>query len=279
MIARLIGRVVTYAPLIIWTVICLLPFVLIILLAFRDNNGIYTYPLGVGGTYHPENFSTAWVGPVGSAGMAAFFGNSLIALLSALAVNLVLGAFGAYYVTQLSRRFSTIYLTVFVLGTVVPFVLLLIPYYRVFSALELLSNPCALGVTYGIITLPTTVLILNAFFSDFPKDLVDAGKIDGLGNILTFTKIVLPLSKGALAAVGLLMTISVWGETQLAFVLLQDASSQTIAIGVLGFQGQYQSDLGPIFAGLTLAAVPVIVLYLIFSRFITKGIALGGAFK
>ena len=123
------------------------------------------------------------------------------------------------------------------------------------------------------------MLVLSAFFSDFPVELVEAAQIDGLSDFSAFRRVVLPLSRGALAAVGLLEVIGAWGETQLAFVLLQDSASQTVAIGVLGFQGRYISQLGPLFAGLTLAAVPVIILYLIFHRFITKGIALGGVFR
>jgi ABC-type glycerol-3-phosphate transport system permease component len=265
--------------LILWTIVTAVPFVMMILLSLRDNNDVYAHPLGIGGTYHPENFAVAWLGPEGSAGMSSFFLNSIVAVAVSLVVNLALGTVAGYYVIRLPQRVRTVYLSVFLLGSVVPFVLLLIPYYVAFNALSILSMPWAIGIAYGVLGLPTTVLVLSAFFSDFPTELVEAGQIDGLGDFSAFRRVVLPLSRGALAAVGLLEVIGAWGETQLAFVLLQDAGSQTVAIGVLGFQGRYISQLGPLFAGLTLAAIPVIVLYLIFHRFITKGIALGGVFR
>jgi ABC-type glycerol-3-phosphate transport system permease component len=275
----MIGRGVRQTLMMGWTLLALLPFALIILLAFRDNTDMYRYPLGVGGAYHPENFATAWAGPIGSAGMATFLANSVFAFIAALIVNVVLGSVAAYFVTRLPQRVTMIYLGIFVAGTVVPFVLLLIPYYRMLNSLQLLSNPWALGVLYGVLALPTTVLVLNAFFVDFPRELVEAAYIDGLGDLAVFMRVVIPLSKGAITAVSLLLAIWVWSETQLAIVLLQDSASQTAAIGILGFQGQFTTNLGALFSGLTIIAIPVVVLYLIFNRYITKGIALGGVFR
>lgn len=279
MTRRILSRGAVQFVLILWTIMAVVPFVMTILLSFRDNNDVYAHPLGIGGTYRPENFAVAWNGPTGSAGMSSFFLNSVVAVSVSLIVNLVLGAVAAYYAIRLPKRVRSGYLSLFLLGSVVPFVLLLIPYYSAFNALALLSTPWALGVAYGVLGLPTTVLVLTAFFADFPDELVEAAQLDGLGDFAAFRRIVLPLSRAALAAVGLLEVIGAWGETQLAFVILQDANSQTVAIGVLGFQGRYTSQLGPLFAGLTIAAIPVIVLYLIFNRYITKGIALGGVFR
>jgi raffinose/stachyose/melibiose transport system permease protein len=278
-IARLAGKLVGNTLLILWTAVALLPFGLIVILGFRDNTGIYANALGFGGSYHPENFSTAWSGPIGSAGMAVFLRNSVYAFLAALVVNLTLGATGAYFVTRMSRRVSAWYLGLFLVGTVVPFVLLLIPYYRAFNSLGLLNDPWALGALYGVLALPTTVLVLHAYFVDFPMELVEAANIDGFGDFAAYLRIVLPLSKGALTAVSVLLAIWVWSETQLAVVLLQDAAGKTASVGVLGFQGQFTSQLGALFAGLTIIAIPVLVFYLVFQRFITKGIALGGVFR
>jgi ABC-type glycerol-3-phosphate transport system permease component len=279
MIARRLGLTLGHLLLIVWTALTLVPFVLIVVFSFRDNTGLYQYPLGIGGTYHPENYATAARGASGSAGMLVFFANTGIAAVVALLVTLTLGSMAAYFATRLSPRARSLFLAVFLVGQVVPFVLILVPYYQAFNALSVLSNPAALGVAYGVLTLPTTVLVLNSFYTDFPQELVEAAAVDGLGEFVAYLRIVLPLSKGAITAVGMLALIYVWGEAQLGIVLLQDPGSQTITVGMLGFQGQFTSDLGPIFAGLSLASIPVIVIYLVFNRFITKGIALGGVFR
>jgi ABC-type glycerol-3-phosphate transport system permease component len=279
MISRLFGRSIAQLLLIGWTALTLVPFILILLFSLRNNADVYAYPLGIGGTYHPENYAAAWGGPNSQAGMVDYFRNTGIAAVIALAVSLSVGSTAAYFATKLAPRARKIFLGVFLSGSVVPFVLILIPYFQAFNTLSLLDQPWAVGVTYGVLSLPTAVLVLHSYYSDFPPELVEAATVDGLGEFATYVRIVVPLSKGALTAVGMLVLVYVWGEAQLGIVLLQDPSAQTVAVGMLGFQGQFVSNLGPLFAGLSVATIPVIIIYLIFNRFITKGIALGGVFR
>lgn len=279
MIIKAVKATAVQLPLIVWTLLATVPFLMIMLLGFRDNNAIYNNPLGVGGDYYPENFITAWVGPSGSAGMGSFFVNTLVAVIVAVAINVPLGALGAYFITRLPRRYAPWYLGLFIMGTVVPHVLLIIPYYGVLNSMGLLSQSWVLGVVYAVLTLPTTVLVLSAHFSDFPEPIIEAGRLDGLSEVGVFRRLVLPMSQGSLVAVAVIAVVSVWGETQIAYVLLAAPESQTVPIGVLGFKGLYSSELGPLFAGLSMATLPVIVFYLVFNRRITKGLALGGAVK
>lgn len=279
MVRRRFGRIVGQVPLILWTALTIVPFLLILAFSLRNNADLYSYPLGVGGSYHPENYAVAFAGPGDGAGMVAFFANTATAAVLALIVTLTVGSMAAFFATRLSPRYRSAFLAVFLVGQVVPFVLIIVPYFQVANDLSLLNQPAALGVVYGVLALPTTVLVLNSYYTDFPIELVEAATVDGLGEFSAYLRIVLPLSKGALTAVGMLTLVYVWGEAQLGIVMLQAAQSQTVSVGMLGFQGQFVSDLGPLFAGLSLATVPVIVLYLIFNRFITKGIALGGVFR
>jgi raffinose/stachyose/melibiose transport system permease protein len=279
MIRRRLGLGLGHILLIGWTALTLLPFVLILTFSFRNNAGLYENPLGVGGSYHPENYVTAWQGPGDGAGMLDFFTNTTVAAGIALIVTLTLGSTAAFFATKLGPRLRTAFLSVFLVGQVIPFVLILVTYFQAFNAFGWLNQPAALGVAYGVLAMPTTVLVLNSYYSDFPHELIEAATVDGLGEFAAYLRIVLPLSKGALTAVGMLTLVYVWGEAQLGIVLLQTPQSQTVSIGMLGFQGQFVSDLGPLFAGLSIAAIPVIILYLIFNRYVTRGIALGGVFR
>jgi ABC-type glycerol-3-phosphate transport system permease component len=279
MLKRIVGAGIGQTLLIIWTLITVIPFVLIGVFSLRNNTDIYAYPLGIGGSYSVSNYAIAWNGPNTGAGMVDYFRNTGIAAVVALLVTLTVGTTAAYFATKLRPRARSAFLAIFLGSSVVPFVLILIPYFQAFNAIGLLSQPAAIGVAYGVLTLPTTVLVLNSFFSDFPQELIEAGTVDGLGEFAAYLRIVLPLSKGALSAVGILALVYVWGEAQLGVVLLQSPSSQTVTVAMLGFQGQFVSSLGPLFAGLSLATIPVIIIYLIFNRFITKGIALGGVFR
>ena len=265
--------------LVVWTLIVAVPFLLITVLAFRPENDIYNYPLGIGGTFTLQNFVTAWNGPGGGTGLGTFLANSGLIAATALITNLVFGSPAAFFVSLLGKRARRWVIRMFLVATVVPLVLLVVPYFQLFDLANVLNNPVALGVTYGVVALPTTVLVLNAFFSDFPSELVEAAAIDGLGIVGAFWRVVLPLSRGALVGTSLLALVFVWGESQLGVPLLQNPTSQSVPVGLLGFRGQFVGVLGPIFAGLALASIPIIIVYLVFNRFISKGIALGGVFR
>lgn len=267
------------SALIFWTLLAVVPFVLIIMLSLRTNQGIFTKPLSVAGPYVWGNYQQAWDGPPGTAGMVDYFTNTLEAALVTLVVALSLGSAAAYFATRLGHRAQRWVLRIFLVGTVVPFVLIIIPLYQGYNALNILNEPATLGIAYGALALPTTVLIMYSFYVDFPKELVEAAECDGLSDYAVYLRIVLPLSKAALTAVGIITLVYVWSEAQLGIVLLEHAQNQTVAVGVLGFQGTYLAAYGPMFAGLSLATAPVIILYLIFHRYITKGIALGGVFR
>lgn len=276
---KLVGRLVSQSAMVAWSLLGLGPFVMIMMLSLRTNTGIFTEPASFAGPYHVENYVQAWDGPSGTAGMVDFFRNTVIAAAVTLVLALTAGSAAAYFVTRLKPRPQQWLLRLFLLGSVVPFVLIIVPLYQGYNALNVLNNPATLGVAYGSLALPTTVLILYSFYTDFPRDLVEAAEVDGLKDYGVYLRVVLPLSKAALTAVGVITLVYVWGEAQLGIVLLQHAQSQTVAVGVLGFQGEWQASLGPMFAGLSIATVPVIVMYLIFNRYITKGIALGGVFR
>jgi raffinose/stachyose/melibiose transport system permease protein len=278
-LVRRVSASIWQAPLLVWTALALVPFVLILLLGFRTNTGIYNHPLGVGGGYTGANYVQAWDGPSNSAGMADYFRNTGLAVFASLLVSLSVGSTAAYFVAQMRSRARRWLLRMFLLCTVVPFVLIIIPLYQGYDAVGALNNPFDLGIAYGTLALPTTVLILSAYYIDFPRDLTEAAACDGLGPFMVYLRIALPLSKGAITAVGVLVLVFAWSETQLGIVLLQAPASQTVAVGVLGFQGEFTTGLGAIFAGLSMATIPVIILYLAFNRFVSKGIALGGIFR
>jgi raffinose/stachyose/melibiose transport system permease protein len=278
-ISNIIGVVARQSALIAWSLLVLVPFVLIFMLSLRSNMGIFTHPLSLAGPYDVANYSQAWSGPPDAAGMVDYFRNTVLAAMVTVLISLAVGSLCAYFGTRLRPKAQRRLLRIFLVSAVVPIVLIIIPLYQGYNALHVLNNPAILGIAYGSLALPTTVLILFSFYTDFPRELVEAAQIDGLGDYSVYARIVLPLSKAPLTAVGIITLVYVWGEAQIGIVLLQRPHSQTAAVGVLGFVGQWQASFGPMFAGLSLATIPVLILYLVFNRFVTKGLALGAALR
>ncbi|HZV25925.1 MAG TPA: carbohydrate ABC transporter permease [Acidothermaceae bacterium] len=259
----------------VWTLIILVPFISMILLAFRSLAALYNDPLGLSGAWVPGNFREAWDGPQGGSGFSIYARNSVIVAVEAVAISAALGSFAAYFTATLAPKWRRRAMIPALIAQTVPGIALVIPFFQAFNALGTLSSPVALGVLYGLLCLPTTVLILHAFFVDFPSDVREAAAIDGLGPVGTFLRIVLPLSIGSLGTVSLLNLIWVWGETLIGLALLENSASQTISIGLLSFQDKWLANPGALFAGLAMATVPITLIYLIFHRSINSGVSLG----
>lgn len=261
-----------------WTSIVLLPFFFIMLFGTKTTSDIYNRPLSL--NYEPEwkNFTDAW-NTVGQSTMGDFFINTVLLVSTALLVSLCVAVPAAYFTIFLPHKSQQRVLTVVLAGTVVPVILLVIPYFQAYNQFGLLNIPIATGAAYGVLAIPTTFLLMNRFFIDFPREILEAGVLDGLSNLRLFKKVVLPLSKGQIVSVGILTLIWSWGDSQIAIVLLYDQVAQPISVGMLSFAGDFTTNLGATFAGLSIASIPPILLYIFLSKYVTKGIALGGISK
>jgi ABC-type glycerol-3-phosphate transport system permease component len=263
----------------LWTVLVFIPFIFIMLFGVKSTNDIVAKPLAL--FFHPawKNFSLAWHAGPGSAGMGIWFFNTFVLVGVALLVSLGAAIPPAYFAIFLPQKVNQRVRVMILMGTTVPIILLVIPYFKTFDALGLINVPAATGVVYGVLAIPTTFLLMNRFFVDFPREVLEAGLVDGLTNVRIFTKLVLPLSVGQIVSVGILTLIWAWGDSQIAIVLLNRQTAQPISVGMLSFVGDFTVNLGATFAGLTLAAIPPIIIYIVLSKFVTKGIALGGISK
>jgi len=270
---------VGYVLLLIWSALVIFPIISMTLLGFRDTADIFADPTGLTGTWNFDNFAEAWQGSVGNAGMGLYFVNSAISAVVAIAVAVGFGAIAAYALVRKGGAVRVGVLRLFVGAYAVPLVVILIPVFSLLDTLGWLSNPAAIGVVYGALNLPLAVMVLHSTFLDFPVEIIEASKLDGLGEVSTFARIVAPLNTGAFAAVSVLVLVFAWGEAQLGIVALALPDSRTLAVGLLGFQGQYFSNQGVMFAGLAIATLPVVAAYLILQRFLVQGIALGGSGK
>ena len=253
-----------------WTVLVLIPFFFIMLFATKDTSDIYGKPLAI--IYKPNwgNFSGAWNAGPDEGTIGVWFINTGLLVTTALIVSLVV---------FLSLKQNRAVMITVLSGTVVPTILLVIPYFKAYNQFGLLNKPIVTGVAYGVLAIPTTFLLMNRFFLDFPREVLEAGLLDGLSNSKIFRKLVLPLSVGQIVSVGILTLIWAWGDSQIAIVLLQSQSAQPISVGMLSFAADFTTNLGATFAGLSMAASPPIILYVILSKYVTKGIALGGITK
>ncbi len=264
-----------YLLLVAWTVITLLPFVSMFLLSFHSTPDIYAHPLGFTGSWRLDNYVSAWVGAAGGAPIAVYLLNSFLVAVIALAIGVTFGTLAGYGLARVGARLGTAVSRVFVLALSIPLVVTLIPIFKLLGSLVLLNSVVGIALVYAAFMTPTVGLIMRSVFGAVPAELLEAARLDGCNELTALWRIILPVVRGGLVSVSLLGLIFVWGEVQFAVVLLSRPQVKTLAVGLLSFQGQFVSDQGAFYAGLVIATAPVVILFVIFQRSITKGVTLG----
>jgi ABC-type glycerol-3-phosphate transport system permease component len=273
--AATIGRLLAFGALTIWTLTTVAPVVVALLSSVKGQTELVASPLSWPAEFRFDNYAKAWSGTNLGKPLYTFVLNSLIASTTGIVFALGGGTLAGYAVARDRSEFGSFVNRYFVLLLTVPIVVTWVPLFTLADRLSLTSSPFALGVIYAARLIPFTAVIMRAYFSSFPLDLIDAAKIDGATELKAFRRIVLPLSWGALAAVGLVQIIFLWNELGLAIVLLIKPESRTLPVGLTQFAGQFGTDLGATFAGLMLTIAPILVVYAFLHRRLSEGLRIG----
>ncbi|HEY0075206.1 MAG TPA: carbohydrate ABC transporter permease [Abditibacteriaceae bacterium] len=201
-------------------------------------------------------------------------GNSVFISLAATALVLTVDSFAAFSYSRLRWRGRDRLFSLLVATMLVPGQVLLIPSYLLIRAMGLFD-------TYGALIFPAGagafgVFLLRQFFMTIPVELEEAARIDGCGPLGIFRHVILPLSKPALATLGIFTFMGTWNAFEGPLIFTDSLSMRTLPIGITIFQGRYNTEYGPMMAAATLAAIPVVIAFLIFQKQIIKGISLTG---
>lgn len=159
----------------------------------------------------------------------------------------------------------------------IPIILGLIPLFFLLSDLGLDNTLFGLILVYSAINLPFGVFVLVGFFRSMPKELDEAASIDGSSHYGVFFRIMLPLAKPGLISVGIMNVLNIWNEYVLGTVIVNDPSQYTLPVGIAVMleEMQYRTEWGPLFAGLLISIIPVLIIYIFYQRHITSGMMAG----
>ena len=200
--------------------------------------------------------------------------NSTIITAVSVALMILVAVPAAYSFARLPMRGRSLLFGLCVSGLLLPAHAALIPVYELSRRLHLVDLPALVG-PYVAFGLPLTILLLRAYFASLPRDLVDAALIDGAGHWRIAWQIFVPVAKPAIATVAIFQAAWVWNELPFALVLIKSPQWQTLPRGLISFQGQYTSEWGAVLAGVVLAIVPVLIVYLAFQRHVIRGLTAG----
>jgi raffinose/stachyose/melibiose transport system permease protein len=247
------------------------PMVIMALSGFKSTREIFQRPFGLPATWSLENFRRVWV----EARFALYIQNSVIVTAAALLIILALGAMASYALGRFPFRGNDALYVYFLSGLMLPIRLAIIPLFLQMRDLRLLDTLWSLILIYAASGLPSAVFILTGFFRTLPADLDSAARIDGAGEWAIFTRVMLPLVRPALVIVAIYNIIPIWNDFFFPLVFIKSDHLKTLPLGMTAFFGQYYTDYALLFAGLTLAAVPVVALYIVLSQHFIRGLTAG----
>ncbi|MCY4538929.1 MAG: carbohydrate ABC transporter permease [Chloroflexi bacterium] len=253
------------------SLIVVFPLVWVIATSLKDRRQIIQNPLGLPEVYQWSNYAEAWQ----DGNFGIYFINSILVVIPTALGVVVLSLLAAYAFAMFKFRGKNALFTFFLIGLTVPLGILIIPIFYQMVSLKLVNNLWALILPQTAVGLPFAILLLRGFIQELPKEVLDAGRIDGCSNWGILRFIVMPLSRPALLSVMIFNIVWVWNQFLLPVVLIQKASARTLPQGLSVFMGRYGADFGLLMAGATISFVPVVIVYVIFQRHFIKGIAAG----
>jgi ABC-type glycerol-3-phosphate transport system permease component len=247
-----------------------LPLYLMLSAAFRRQSDYLAGPLAL--PLHP---TTDAFGEALGNGFLRWLGNSLIVAGASVAITLVLASLAAYAFSRLPFPGRSVTFTVMISLMAVPPIVMLIPLFELMSDLNLVNTYQAVIVIYAGLMLPFSTYLLTSFFNTVPRELLESAAIDGAGHLRTLLGIILPLAVPALVTLGVVNLLWAWNELLIALVLLQDDSMKTLMVGITVFQSHYNLDVPVTMAGLLIATLPIVAIYLAGQRYFVQGLAAG----
>lgn len=256
-----------------YTVLALFPIVLVLMNSFKARKAIFGEPLV---PPMPSTFSLVGYDRVfGDSLIGSYYLNSIAVTGGTIFFTLLFGAMAAWALTEYRFRYSTLLALFLSFGIMIPIRLGSVAIVQLVSGLNLINTLTALIFVYVAQNLPLAVFILSEFIAQIPKDLREAARCDGLSEYRIFFNIVLPLIRPAMATVAVFTMIPVWNDLWFPLLLAPTGGKQTITLGIQQFLGQYITDWNAVLAALSTAIVPVLLLYIIFSRQLIRGLTSG----
>lgn len=256
-----------------YTALCLGPVLLVAVNSFKTRAAIFGAPLALP---TPATFSLVGYQTVLRQGdFIRYVLNSLIVTVGSLAAVLLFGAMAAFALSEYRFRGNRLLGLYLSLGIMVPIRLGTVAILDMMVASRLVDTHLGLILIYTAQGLPVAVFVLSEFMQGISKDLKDAGRIDGLSEYTIFFRLVLPLVRPAVATVAVFTMIPIWNDLWFPLIVAPGEATKTVTLGAQVFIGQFVTNWNAVLSALTLAVLPVLVLYLMFSRQLIRGITAG----
>jgi len=252
-------------------VLMVYPLVVMLLSAFKTNAELFNSPFALPESFSLTNAARVW----GETNFLLYLGNSVIVTTSAVLCILVVGTMAAYALARYPFRLSGLVFLFFLSGLMVPLKLAVIPLFIQLDALGLINTRAGLVLVYVAMGLPSAIFILTGFLRTLPTELEEAARMEGASELRIMLRIMLPLARPALVIAAIQNAVPIWNDFFFPLVFITSERLKTLPQGLTVFMGEYNTDWGVLFAGLSLAALPIIAVYVVLSRQFIEGMTQG----
>ncbi|MCS7463737.1 carbohydrate ABC transporter permease [Paenibacillus doosanensis] len=264
-------RIGQYAVASLFALVSLYPIFLMLLSSLKTNIEIFKSPMAL-----PESWSLdAYRKLLDQVPYFDYFWNSAAVSVISVALVLIFGSLASFYIARFHFKWNAALFFFFLIGMMIPIKLGIVPLFMLMKQMQLLNTITSLVLVYTAIGIPLSVLILTGFFRTLPKELEEAGRIDGCSNMKVLLNIIVPLMRPALGTVMIMNFITVWNDFFFPLIFVQEEEKKTIPVGMLTLFSEYSTDWSVLFAGLTLSSLPMMILFAVASRQFMEGMTAG----
>ena len=265
------ARVFSYLFMALCVLVALFPIVWVVLSSFKTNREILSNGLQLPSTFSFSGYKQA----LEMAPILKFFVNSLIVSFASTALNVFILAMAGYVFAKKKFRFKNLIFGILSLSMVIPSTALMSPVYTVITKLHLYDTKMALILVYTALNMPISLMILRSAFAAIPTELEEAAYIDGAGFFRTFWQVMMPCAKGGLASAAVLAFLGSWNEFTFALLLTSSTRTRTLPLSLSYFTSQFSFNYTAMFAAITIAVLPSIIVFSIFQEQVCSSLTAG----
>lgn len=264
-------RVVGLLVLILWSITAVYPLLWAAFTSLKTREELFANTWGPPSNPQWSNYVYAW----GTGNMGAAFINSIIVTALSIVLLFVISPMAAYALARAEYRGKGTILYILLAGMYIAPQVSIVPLAILLQSLGLMDSAIGLVMVYVASGLPYSIFISRLGFLSIPSSLEDAAKVDGLSTFQTYRKVALPLALPSVFIAMILEAIFIWNDFLYPLVFITSPDKNTLPLGLFRFQGSYLIQYGPLAAGIMISTVPLLILYILFSERIKKGIAAG----
>ena len=250
---------------------CIFPLVWMVSSSLKTQETIFSDTSLIPAKMHFENYVQAWQ----EGGFGRYFLNSIFYTVSVVIGIILVSSLAAYAFARFKFPGSNLLFFMFMAAMMIPIPGSFVPLYVLLTKLHLRNTAIGYILCMINVGLSTSIFLLKTFFDKMPRELEDAARIDGCSKLGIWWHVALPLAKPVLAVVVVFNALTVWNEYVLALIIFDTKGLMPLQVALMTFQGEFITRYPLLMAGLTITALPIIILYILMQKYIVKGVTQG----